>query len=104
MIPVYTHDVAFKTSDGGSVSADRVIVAAGSPVFHTMLHGNMKESSQKEIELLNMNSSILNKVLSSSTLAVLRRTLQRVSSCYKLQIISTLVPLNQHVLRLLMSL
>ena len=28
-----THDVTFKTSDGGSVSAHRVIVAAGSPVF-----------------------------------------------------------------------
>ena len=46
-----THDVTFKTSDGGSVSAHRVIVAAGSPVFHAMLYGNMKESSQKEIEL-----------------------------------------------------
>ena len=49
-----THDVTFKTSDGGSVSAHRVIVAAGSPVFHAMLYGNMKESSQKEIELPNI--------------------------------------------------
>ena len=32
-----THDVTFKTSDGGSVSAHRAIVAAGSPVFHDML-------------------------------------------------------------------
>ena len=54
-----THDVAFKTSDGGSVSAHRVIVAAGSPVFHAMLYGNMKESSQKEIELPNIERSIL---------------------------------------------
>ena len=48
-----THDVTFKTSDGGSVSAHRVIVAASSPVFHAMLYGNMKESNQKEIELPN---------------------------------------------------
>ena len=54
-----THDVTFKTSDGGSVSAHRVIVAAGSPVFHAMLYGNMKESSQKEIELPNIDSSTL---------------------------------------------
>jgi len=35
-----THDVTFKTSDGGSVSAHRVIV-----VVHAMLYGNMKEST-----------------------------------------------------------
>ena len=57
-----THDVIFKTSDGGSVSAHRVIVAAGSPVFHAMLYGNMKESSQKEIELTNIDSTILKKL------------------------------------------
>ena len=33
------------------MSAHRVIVAAGSPVFHAMLYVNMKESSQNEIEL-----------------------------------------------------
>ena len=52
-----THDVTFKTSDGGSVSAHRVIVAAGSPVFHAMLYGNMKESSQKEITLRSVVTS-----------------------------------------------
>ena len=57
-----THDVTFKTSDGGSVSAHRVIVAAGSPVFHAMLYGNMKESSQKEIELPNVDSSTLQRL------------------------------------------
>jgi len=57
-----THDVTFKTSDGGSVSAHRVIVAAGSPVFRVMLHGNMKESSQKEIELPNIDSNRLKKL------------------------------------------
>ena len=54
--------MTFKTSDGGSVSAHRVIVAAGSPVFHAMLYGNMKESSQKEIELTNIDSTILKKL------------------------------------------
>ena len=54
-----THDVTFKTSDGGSVSAHRVIVAAGSPVFHAMLYGNMKESNQKEIELPTVDSKTL---------------------------------------------
>jgi len=54
--------VTFKTSDGGSVSAHRVIIAAGSPVFHSMLYGNMKESSQKEIELPNIHSSTLKKL------------------------------------------
>ena len=56
------HDVTFKTSDGGSVSAHKLIVAAGSPVFHAMLYGNMKESSQKEIELPNIDSSTLKKL------------------------------------------
>jgi len=39
-----THDVTFKTSDGGSVSAHRVIVAAGSPVFHEMLQDQANKS------------------------------------------------------------
>ena len=46
-----THDITFKTSDGGSVSGHRAIIAAGSPVFHAMLYGNMKESNEKEIKL-----------------------------------------------------
>ena len=57
-----THDVTFKTSDGGSVSAHRAIVAAGSPVFHAMLYGNMKESYEKEIELSLVDTETL-KVL-----------------------------------------
>ncbi|XP_065888370.1 BTB/POZ domain-containing protein 9-like [Dysidea avara] len=58
-----THDVTFKTSDGGSVSAHRVIVAAGSPVFHAMLYGNMKESSQKEIKLPTVDTSMFKILL-----------------------------------------
>ena len=56
--------MTFKTSDGGSVSAHRAIVAASSPVFHAMLYGNMKESSQKEIELPNIDSNMLKKLFS----------------------------------------
>ena len=58
-----THDVTFKTSDGGSVSAHRVIVAAGSPVFHAMLYGNMKESSQKEIALPTVDTGTFKSLL-----------------------------------------
>ena len=59
-----THDVTFKTSDGGSVSGHRAIVAAGSPMFHAMLYGNMKESSEKEIELPSVDTETLKAVLS----------------------------------------
>ena len=39
------------------------VVAAGSPVFHAMLYGNMKESGQKEISLPNIDSKILQYLL-----------------------------------------
>ena len=58
-----THDVTFKTSDGGRVSAHRLIVAAGSPVFHAMLCGNMKESSQKEIKVQSVDGETLSCLL-----------------------------------------
>ena len=59
-----THDVTFKTSDGGSVSGHRAIVAAGSPVFHAMLYGNMKESNEKEIELPSVDTETFKALLS----------------------------------------
>ena len=59
-----THDVTFKTSDGGSVSGHRAIVAAGSPVFHAMLYGNMKESNQKEVELPSVDTETFKALLS----------------------------------------
>jgi len=59
-----THDVTFKTSDGGSVSGHRAIVAAGSPVFHAMLYGNMKESNEKEIPLPSVDSETFKALLS----------------------------------------
>jgi len=58
-----THDVTFKTTDGGSVSCHRAIVAAGSPVFHAMLYGNMKESNEKEIKLQSIDAETLNVLL-----------------------------------------
>ena len=58
-----THDIVFKTSDGGSVGAHRAIVAAGSPVFRAMLYGNMRESSQKEIDLPTADTETLHKLL-----------------------------------------
>ena len=58
-----THDVTFRTSDGGSVSGHRAIVAAGSPVFHAMLYGNMKESNEKEIELSLVDTETLKVLL-----------------------------------------
>ena len=59
-----THDVTFKTSDGGSVSGHRAIVAAGSPVFQAMLYGNMKESNEKEISLSTVNTDTCKALLS----------------------------------------
>ena len=59
-----TYDVTFKTSDGGSVSGHRLIVAAGSPVFHAMLYGNMKESNEKEIELPSVDTETFKALLS----------------------------------------
>ena len=58
-----THDVTFKTSDGGSVSGHRAIVAAGSPMLCAMLYGSMKESKEKEIELPSMDTSSLRHLL-----------------------------------------
>ena len=58
-----THDVILKTSDGGTVSGHRAIIAAGSPVFHAMLYGNMKERNEKEIELPSIDTSSLQCLL-----------------------------------------
>ena len=58
-----THDVTFKTSDGDSVSGHRAIVAAGSPVFHAMLYGNMKESDEKEIKLSSVDTETFSNLL-----------------------------------------
>ena len=59
-----THDVTFRTSDGGSVSSHRAIVAAGSPVFHAMLYGDMKESSEEEIDLPSVDTETFKALLS----------------------------------------
>ena len=38
-----THDVTFKTADGGSLGAHRAIIAASSPVFRAMLYGKKEK-------------------------------------------------------------
>ena len=58
-----THDVTFKTSDGGNVSGHRAIVAVSSPVFHAMLYGNMKESNEKEITLPSVDTKTFKALL-----------------------------------------
>ena len=45
------------------MSGHRAIVAAGSPVFHAMLYGNMKESNQKEIDLPSVDTNSLQHLL-----------------------------------------
>ena len=57
-----THDVTFKTSDGGNLSAHRVIVAAASPMFRALLYGGTKESNQTEIELPTIDTEMLKMV------------------------------------------
>ena len=59
-----THDVTFRTSDGGSVSGHRLIVGAGSPVFHAMLYGKLKEGTEREIELPSINTETFKALLS----------------------------------------
>ena len=54
-----THDIILRTSDGGTVSGHRAIIAAGSSVFHAMLYGNMKERNEKEIDLPSVNTRSL---------------------------------------------
>ena len=54
-----THDVTFKTADGGSLGAHRAIIAASSPVFHAMLYGKTRESKESEIHLLSTNIDML---------------------------------------------
>jgi len=60
---VTTHDVIFKTTDGGNVSCHRAVIAAASPVFHAMLYGSMRESHQKEIELFSIDTNSLEHLL-----------------------------------------
>ena len=58
-----THDIILRTSDGGTVSGHRAIIAAGSPVFHAMLYGSMKERNEKEIDLPSVNTRSLQYLL-----------------------------------------
>ena len=57
-----THDVTFKTADGGSLGAHRAIIAASSPVFYAMLYGKTKESEESEIFLSSTNADMMEKI------------------------------------------
>ena len=57
-----THDITFKTADGGSLGAHRAIIAASSPVFYAMLYGKAKESKESEICLSSTNANTLEKI------------------------------------------
>ena len=57
-----THDVTFKTADGGSLGAHRAIIAASSPVFHAMLYGKTKESKESEVYLSSINTDMLKMI------------------------------------------
>ena len=57
-----THDVTFKTADGGSLGAHRAIIAASSPVFRAMLYGKTKESKESEVYLSSINTDMLKMI------------------------------------------
>ena len=57
-----THDITFKTADGGNLGAHRAIIAVSSPVLHAMLYGKTKESKESEICLSSTNADILQKI------------------------------------------
>ena len=57
-----THDVTFKTADGGSLGGHRAIIAASSPVFHAMLYGKTKESKESEVYLSSINTNMLKMI------------------------------------------
>jgi len=54
-----THDITFKTADGGSLGAHRAIIAASSPVFYALLYGRSKESKENEIYLSSIDPNML---------------------------------------------
>jgi len=58
-----THDVMFVTSDGGSVSGHKAILAASSPVFHTMFIDNVYTSEEMEISLPLVDAETFTSVL-----------------------------------------
>ena len=58
-----THDAMFVTSDGGSVSGHKAILAASSPVFHAMFYDNVHNSREMEISLPSVNAEIFTSLL-----------------------------------------
>ncbi|XP_065887350.1 uncharacterized protein [Dysidea avara] len=68
-----THDVTFKTSDGGSVSAHRVIVAAGSPVLYEML-----QDLKLEVDIDTVAFSSLIKYIYTGKVAINSSNLEKI--------------------------
>ena len=71
-----THDVTFKTSDGGSVSAHRVIVAAGSPVLYEMLQD--QTSIKLEVDMDTVAFSSLVKYIYTGKVAINSSNLEKI--------------------------
>ena len=59
-----THDVTFVTSDGGSVSGNKAILTASSPVFRAMFNDNVHTSGKMEIPLPSVDAETLFSLVS----------------------------------------
>ena len=59
-----TQDVMFVTSDGGSVSGHKAILAASSPVFRAMFNDNVHTSGEMEIPLPAVDTETFISLLS----------------------------------------
>jgi len=58
-----THDVMFITSDSGSVSCHKAILAASSPVFRAMFNNNVHNGGEMEISLPLVNAETFTSLL-----------------------------------------
>ena len=59
-----TQDVMFVTSDGGSVSGHKAILAASSPVFRAMFNDNVHTSGEIEIPLPSVDAETFSSLVS----------------------------------------
>ena len=59
-----THDVTFVTSDGGSVSGHKTILAASSPVLYAMFSDDVHTNGEMEIPLPSVDTETFSSLLS----------------------------------------
>ena len=59
------HDVAIKTSDGLTITANRAVLATASPVFHGSFFGSFKESCKTETVDMGYNAVIMRNLINS---------------------------------------